>query len=117
MLDAVSLLCPEHALLSHGQLVTHQGPKVLFCKAALQLVGLQHGPLPGVIPLQLQDFLLPFVELYDIHLRPILQTFEVPLDGSTTLWYISHSSLFCITSELAEDAICPSVQVINEEVK
>ena len=48
---------------------------------------------------------------------PFLQPVEVPLDGSTTLGRISHSSQLCITCKLAEDMLCPISQVINEDVE
>lgn len=37
-------------------------------------------------------------------------------DGTTT-WYISYPSLFCIICELDEDALCPIVQDINEDIE
>ena len=50
--------------------------------------------------------------------QPIfLQPVKVPLDSSMTLWLISHSSPFCVICKLAQGALCPIVQVINEEVK
>lgn len=102
---------------SHGQVVAHQNQKVHFCKAVVQFVALQHVPVPGVIPSQLQEFALPFVEFYKICLRPILQNFKVPLDFSTTLWWTNHLPPFCMICKLAEDAVSPSIRVINEEVK
>ncbi|GAB0184000.1 hypothetical protein GRJ2_000865300 [Grus japonensis] len=42
---------------------------------------------------------------------------EVPLDGSMTLWPISHSSQLYVIRKLAEDTLCPIIQIINEEVE
>lgn len=42
---------------------------------------------------------------------------EVPVNVSTLLWYVSHSSQFCIICKHAEGAFCPIVQVISEDVK
>ena len=67
----------------------------------------------GVIPPQMQNF----VELREVPLSPILQPVEVPLNGSTTIWCISHPSQFCIICELAEGALCPIVHIINEDVE
>ncbi|KAK4811173.1 hypothetical protein QYF61_019804 [Mycteria americana] len=56
----------------------------------------------GVVPPQVQDFAPPLTELYEDPVSPFLQPVEVPLDGSTTLWCIHHSSQFCVISKLAE---------------
>jgi len=42
---------------------------------------------------QVQDFALPFVEPYEVFVK-------VPLDGSTTLWHIDHSSHFVLSGNL-----------------
>ncbi|KAK4825521.1 hypothetical protein QYF61_000034 [Mycteria americana] len=42
---------------------------------------------------------------------------QVPLDGSTTLWCINHSSEFGVISKLAEDTLCPIIHIMNEDVK
>ncbi|KAK4806786.1 hypothetical protein QYF61_005582 [Mycteria americana] len=104
-------------LLAHVQPGVHQDPQVLFCQAAFQLGGPQHVLVPGVVPLQGQDFALPLVELHEVPVSPFLQLVEVPLDDSMTLWHISYSSHFCVTSKLAEGTLCPIIQIINEEVK
>lgn len=51
------------ALLFHGQLVVHQEPKVLFCRATFWSVGRWH-VLSGVISLLVQEATLPFDELW-----------------------------------------------------
>ena len=40
----------------------------------------------------MQDLALSLVELHEASISPFLQPVEVPLDGSTILWYSSHSS-------------------------
>ncbi|KAK4823457.1 hypothetical protein QYF61_002293 [Mycteria americana] len=70
--------------------------------------------VPGVIPPQGQHFAFPLVELRD---SSVLQAVEVPLDGSTTIWRISHSSQVCIVCEFTADAPCLIVEVINEDVE
>lgn len=60
---------------------------------------------------------LPLVELYEAPVSRFLQLDKVPLDGSMTLWCISHSSQFyVIIGKLAEDTLCPINQIINEGV-
>ena len=41
----------------------------------------------------------------------------VPLDGSMTLWYISHSSQFGMNCKPAEGTFYPITQISNEDVK
>lgn len=54
------------------------------------------------IPLQSQDFTFLLIELQTIPISPFLQPDNVPLDGSTTLWFINHFSQFYIIYKLAE---------------
>lgn len=63
------------------------------------------------------NFALPLVELPEILGSPFLQTFEVPLDVTVTLWHISHFSSFSIMSKLAESTHCPNIWTINEDAK
>jgi len=44
-----------------------QDPQLLLCKAALQLLGSQHALLPGVTPLQMQDFGLALLKFSGFH--------------------------------------------------
>lgn len=64
-----------------------------------------------------KDSALPFAELHEIPTSPFLQSVKVPLDACTTLWCISCFLKSCVTCRLAEDTLCPSVEVINEDVK
>lgn len=58
---------------------------------------------------------LSFVELQETLVILFLQTIQVPLNSSTPIWCIRHSSQFCIICKLAEDALYLSVWVINED--
>ncbi|KAK4831590.1 hypothetical protein QYF61_018350 [Mycteria americana] len=84
------------------------GPQILFYQAAFQLGGPQCLLVPGVIPSQVSDLALLLIELHEVLASPFLQPVKVPLDASTTLWCISHSSQFCVISKLAEGTLCPS---------
>lgn len=53
----------------HDQLVIHQKLQLLLCQLAFQMDSAQHVLVPGVIPPQVQDFVLPFVELYEVPVR------------------------------------------------
>jgi len=93
------------------------GFQVQFWKAAFQLGEPQHILVPGADPPQVQDFALPLAELHEVPVSSFLQTAEVPLDGSTTLWSVSHFSQFCNISKIAEDAFCSMIATINEDVE
>ena len=56
------------------------------------------------------------VELYKVHVDSILQTLEVPLNGSTTLWSISHFSQFSVCI-VGGGALYLNIQVIHEAVE
>lgn len=70
----------------------------------------------GVVPSHVQDFSFPFVDICEVSASPLSQPVQVPLNGNTTFWCISHSSQFCVSCKLAEGALCPIVHVINEDV-
>jgi len=70
----------------------------------------------GVVPPQVQDPALALVEL-QVLLCLALQPVQVTLNGSTACWCIHCSSQFCVISKLAEGALCPFIQIIDEEVK
>lgn len=72
------------------QLVVHQDPQFLLCKALSIWLASQSALTLGAIPLLLQDLAFPLVECHKIHLCPIPQPVEVPLNGSTRLWSISY---------------------------
>lgn len=81
---------------------------VLFCKAVFQLGDPQHVLVHRVLP--------PRCRLIEPELpvSPFLQSVQVSLDDSMTLWSISCSPQFCVTSKLAEDTFYPIIQIMNE---
>lgn len=68
-----------------------------------------------VISPQVQDSSLACAEPHKVPLHLTLQPVQVPLNGSTTFWNVSHSSLFQITSKHAESRLYPIIQVIDED--
>ena len=52
-----------------------------------------------------------------VPLCPTLQSVQVLLNAGTGFWCVSHSSQLCIISKLAEDGLCPFIQVVDEDVK
>lgn len=101
---AVCLFCSENSLMAHDQLVYQD------CKDAFHLLSLQHMKTHRVVSSQMQNF--SFIELLA---QSFLQPVEVPLNGSTTLWYICHSFRFVLPANLLK--VHPVIQVTNEKVK
>ncbi|KAF4788483.1 Acyl-CoA-binding domain-containing protein 5 [Turdus rufiventris] len=60
--------------------------------------------------------MLEAVAASQVPVSPFFQPAVVPLDGSTTLWHISHSQ-FCVICSFAEGAFCPIIQAIAKGVK
>ncbi|PKU40562.1 hypothetical protein llap_9147 [Limosa lapponica baueri] len=60
---------------------------------------------------------LNFFDFHKVLLCPALQPVQITLDGGTALWSVGQPSQFGIISELAEDTLCPLVQVIDEYVE
>ncbi|PKU44095.1 hypothetical protein llap_5614 [Limosa lapponica baueri] len=66
---------------------------------------------------QVEDPTLALVEPHEVLLCPALQPVQVTLDGGTALWSANQPSQFGIISELAEETLCPLIQVIGEYVE
>ncbi|CAM9285466.1 unnamed protein product, partial [Bubo scandiacus] len=88
--DAVYLLghLGTGSFLAHVQLGVHQDTQGFFYQAAFHLSGPQHIVVCGVVPPQVQDYALLFLELHEVLVIPFMQPVEVPLDDSMTLWHI-----------------------------
>lgn len=65
----------------------------------------------------MQDFAFSLVELHEIPLSLNPQPVQVSPKGSTAIWSICLATpfQFCIIHKHTEGALCPSIQVINEE--
>lgn len=98
----------ELKLSAHCQLPECQD---LLCRAALQLVRLQHLREHEVIPPQVRNPQIPFTEHYEVLFCPVLQPIGLAMQPSTT-----QSIQFCTTCKLAEGALSLTVQVTNKEV-
>lgn len=102
-LDLLGILLPVEARMSftfsaraHCWLMVNsmstRPPLLLLCQAASQLDGSQH--------IQGAGLCTSTAELHEVSVIPFLQPFVVLLDGSTTLWCISHSSQFGLSANL-----------------
>ena len=115
--DTVDLLACKHTLLAHIKLFIPQYPQVLLGRAALKPLT----PLPVLVLrvalTQMQDHALGLVEPHDVHMGPLLELVQVPLDGIPSFWCVSCSTQLGIICKLAEGALSVTVYVIDENVK
>ena len=72
-------------------------------------MALQHVLVHGLVPPQVQDSVILLVDLHEVPVSPFLQRDKVPLDGSTTLWRVSHFSQFGVINKLAAGTLCPII--------
>lgn len=104
---AVHLLCCKGTLLSHDQFGVY--PHVLLWRIAFQPVHSQY--LAGIVPPQEKDLAFPFTELHEILLSLLVQPVQVPLNGSTTIWFANDSSQLYIICKVGKSALYLSATV------
>lgn len=63
------------------------------------------------------DLCISPAEFHKAHVGPVLQSVQVPLNGSTAIWCANHSSQFCTICTFAEGALCPIFHIANKDVK
>jgi len=90
--DMVGLLGYECMLLIPVQLFIPQYPQVLLCRAALHLFILQPVLIVGVALTQVQDLALGLVEPHEVHVGPLLEFVQVPLDGIPSLRRVNRAT-------------------------
>ncbi|KAK4818697.1 hypothetical protein QYF61_017918 [Mycteria americana] len=115
--DMVGLRGCEQTLLAHVLLFIHQYPQVLLHRAALNPFISQPVLIPGVALTQVQDTALGLVEPHEVHTGPLLQIVQVPLDGISSLRRVSYTAQLGVVCKLAEGALDPAVNVIDEDIK
>lgn len=69
-------------MLAHVQLLVHQDPHALYCRAASQSAGTQPILVRGLTSSQVQEFALALVKLHKIHAGTVLQPIAAPLNHS-----------------------------------
>ena len=62
-------------------------------------------------------FMLALVELFVVLVSPFPQPAQIPLTSSPALYCIDDSPQLGVLRKLAESALLPTVQVINESIK
>lgn len=102
--DAIGLLCCKGTLPTHVQLIVQQDTQDLFCRAASHTVS-QIVWLHGMIPSQVQDFVLAFAGLHEVSLSPFLQSVQIPLKSRPALHYSDCSIQSAVVHKHADRAI------------
>ena len=87
--------------LAHVQLFIHQHPQVLLGGAVLNPLTL------GVAP----THALGLVEPHEVHMGPLLELVQVPLDGVPSLRHVNRITQLGVICKLAEGALNPTVYV------
>lgn len=73
----------------------------------------QHVLVHKVVCPQMQDFTLLVHKLCEVPINTFIQHVTVPLDDSTVLCHIGHSSCFLCHKKIAEGTVCAIAQIIN----
>ncbi|KAK4828650.1 hypothetical protein QYF61_000298 [Mycteria americana] len=73
--------------------------------------------IPGVALTHVQDLALGLAEPHEVHMGPLLELIQVPLDGILSLRNVSHTTQFGVMCKLAEGALNSTVYVIDEGIK
>ncbi|KAK4827038.1 hypothetical protein QYF61_013222 [Mycteria americana] len=73
--------------------------------------------IPGVAPTHVQDLALGLVEPHEVHMGPLLEFAQVPLDGIPSLRCVNCTTQLGVVHKLAEGALDPTVYVIDEDIK
>ncbi|KAK4831083.1 hypothetical protein QYF61_015281 [Mycteria americana] len=115
--DTVGLLGCECTLLARVQLFIHQYPYVLLPRAALNPFNPQPVLISGVALTQVQDPALGLVEPHEVHISPLLELVQVPLDGILSLRCVNCTTQLGVICKLAEGALKPTVYVTDEDIK
>ncbi|KAK4817045.1 hypothetical protein QYF61_026353 [Mycteria americana] len=78
-------------------------------------------PYPVLIPevalTQVQDLVLGLVEPHEVHMGPLLQLVQVPLDDILSFWRVNCTTQLGVICKLAEGALDPTVCVIDGDIK
>jgi len=101
----VGLLGCESTLPGHVKLFIHQYPQVLLLRVALNPFIHQPALIPGVASIQVQDLALGLVEPQEVHIGPLLELVQVPLDGIPSLRHVNCTTQLGVICKLAEGAL------------
>jgi len=77
----VGLLGCQCTLPGHVEFLVNQHPQVLLLRAALNPFSAQPVFVLGIASTQVQDLALGLVGPHEVHMRPLLELVQVPLNG------------------------------------
>ena len=66
-----------------------------------------------VAPTQVQDLAFGFVEPHEVHMGPLLELVQVPLDGILSLRRVNRSTQFGAVCKLAEGVLDPTMSLMK----
>ncbi|KAK4831353.1 hypothetical protein QYF61_017484 [Mycteria americana] len=72
---------------------------------------------PGVALTQVQDLAVSLVEPQEVHMDPLLELVQVPVNGTLSLRHVNCTTQLGVVCKLAEGALDPTVYVIDEDIK
>lgn len=77
------------------------------------MVELQFIQIHGIIPAQVQEFALPFIEFHGVPVSSFPQPVKAASYVSAIIWCINYNFEFCIICKIAASALRPFVQGSN----
>ena len=98
----------------HVQLFIHQNPKVLLHRAALNELFSQSVDISGIALTQVQD---PAFVLAEVHMGPLFEPVQVPLDSFLSFTCVSCSVQLDVICKLAEGTLNPIIYATDEDIK
>jgi len=91
--------------VAHVKLFIQQYSQVLLSRAALNPLIPQPMLIAGVAPTQIKDLALDLVEPHEVHTGPLLQLFQILLDGILSFWCVNCTTQLGVICKLAEGAL------------
>lgn len=73
--------------------------------------------MSGIAQTQVQRLALGLAEPHVVHVRPVLQPLQVPLDDTPSFWCTNHTTQLGGIYELAQGALNPIIYVIDEDTE
>ena len=71
----------------------------------------------GLLRLKCRDLALDLVETYTIHLGPLIQSVQIPLQSLPAIKQINTPTQLGVICKIPEGALNPLIQIIDKDVK
>ena len=91
----------------------HQYPQVLLCRAVLKPFISQSVLILEVAPTHVHDLALGLVEPHEVHMDPLLELVQMPLNGTLSLRRVNCTTQLGVVSKLAEGALNPTMSLMK----